>query len=242
MVTDAERLGMLGRREQPPIDRAALPPAGAGVPRGAPASRDRRAGVQELHVTVAQWAEPTDWRTAAHQYAEAGRWDDLRRVLDLHVETIVASGAFVTARDLVRLLPTAADSATAQVVLSRASGADGDYKLAAEYAASCSQARPDERRRDRQSRQSHDASGPVCRGCVNGERGLATARHFTPNARCSRGNPLRSSDPARYGSGRTDEIETCEALAEQCRTDGLTQFEGVGWLNAALATLLQGAA
>src|SRR4029077_10186009 len=91
------------------------------------------ADVRDPHVAIARWADSTDWRTASHHFAAAERWSDLQRVLNHHLETIVASGAFVTARDYVVQLPDASRSATAHVVLSRAAAADGDFKLAARY-------------------------------------------------------------------------------------------------------------
>ena len=231
LILESERLGLLGRR----------PTRRSTAQRYHPLVREfleerllravGAAGVRDLHVAVANWAETTDWRTAAHHFAAAGRWDDLRRVLDLHVETIVASGAFVTARDLVRLLPTAADSATAQVVLSRASGADGDYKLAAEYAATAAKLAP-----------TSDVviGNLVAVAMLEGRYAEATA--LTDDfARLARSPLMRAvaaatqlvAEASRTGDLRTA-VTACEALAEQCHLDGLTHFEGISWLNAAL--------
>ena len=69
MVTEAERLGMLGRRP----NRRSTDQRYHPLVREFLEDRLRReigdAGVDELHVAVARWAEPTDWQTAAHHFA-----------------------------------------------------------------------------------------------------------------------------------------------------------------------------
>src|SRR3954452_14043979 len=105
LVLESERLGLLGRR---PSRRSAEQRYHPLV-REFLEERLRRdvgsTGVDELHVSVARWAESTDCRTAAHHCPPAQRWAHLQRVLDTHVETIVASGAFSTALELLVQLP-----------------------------------------------------------------------------------------------------------------------------------------
>jgi len=105
LILESERLGLLGRRP----NRRSTAQRYHPLVREFLGDRLRReigsASVDELHVSVARWAETTDWRTAAHHFAAARRWPDLQRVLDTHVETIIASGAFAAAAGLMRELP-----------------------------------------------------------------------------------------------------------------------------------------
>src|SRR5690349_12537562 len=101
LILESERLGLLGRRPSRRSTAQQYHP----LVREFLEERLRRllgaTGVEELHLGVARWSEPSDWRTAAHHFAAARHWTDVQRVLDTHVETIVASGAFAAALDLV---------------------------------------------------------------------------------------------------------------------------------------------
>ena len=80
---------------QPALVRAALPPARARVPRGSPraASRRQPASTSSTSRSPAGRSRRTGG-PPRHHYAASGRWSDLQRVLESHLETIVASGAF----------------------------------------------------------------------------------------------------------------------------------------------------
>ena len=237
LVLESERQGLLGRR---PTRRSA-------AQRYHPLVREfleerllraiGAAGVRELHLAIARWAETTDWRTASHHFAAAERWSDLQRVLNQHLETIVASGAFVTARDYVVQLPDASRSATAHVVLSRAAGADGDIELAAAYAASALRLAPTSdvvvanelRAAILQGR--YDEASEIAGGLA----GSATSTVMRDVAIATHAFLLSSVDGSLVRA-----IETCEGFAFTCHGNGMAQFEGVGWLNAALANLAAG--
>ena len=97
LMLESERLGLLGRRPNRRSTAQRYHPLVREFLEERLLREIGAAGVDELHVAVARWAETTDWRTAAHHFASARRWPDLQRVLDTHVETIVASGAFLAA-------------------------------------------------------------------------------------------------------------------------------------------------
>src|SRR5262249_39467898 len=82
MISDAERLGLLGRRAKRRSSEQRYHP----LVREFLEDRLRReigpTGIDELHVTVARWAEPSDWRTAAYHYSAARKGSDLLRVFD----------------------------------------------------------------------------------------------------------------------------------------------------------------
>ena len=71
---------------------------------------------------------------AAYHFAASGRWPDLQRVLEAHLQTIVASGAFSTAADYVRQFPEAPRSAAVEVVLSREATIEGDVEQVEHHA------------------------------------------------------------------------------------------------------------
>ena len=59
-----------------------------------------------IHRAIATAAEPLDWRIAGHHYIEAGDLEDARRVLASAIESILATGAYSAAEELVTALPT----------------------------------------------------------------------------------------------------------------------------------------
>ncbi|MBI2777492.1 MAG: AAA family ATPase [Chloroflexi bacterium] len=65
--------------------------------------------VASIHHSIAVAAEPIDWRIAGHHYIHAGDFDDARRVLGTAIETILATGAYAAAEELVLALPEFAE-------------------------------------------------------------------------------------------------------------------------------------
>jgi LuxR family transcriptional regulator, maltose regulon positive regulatory protein len=134
MVSDAERLGMLGRRAKGRASDQRYHP----LVREFLEDRLRRdigdAGVDDLHLTIARWAEPSDWRTAAHHYAAGQRWADLIRVLETSAETIVASGAFSVAADFLPRIPGNPASSSIEIVRSRVASLSGDTDVMLRHA------------------------------------------------------------------------------------------------------------
>ena len=134
LITDAERLGMLGRRASRRSTEQRYHP----LVREFLEERLRRDvgpdGIDELHLAVARWAETTDWQTAAHHYAAARQWDALLRVLELHLETILGIGAFAAATAYVAAFPVLPESASVEVLLSRFASGEGDMVGATKHA------------------------------------------------------------------------------------------------------------
>ena len=134
MIGDAERLGMLGRRASRRSPEQRYHPLVREFLEERLLRDLGTVGVDALHVAVAEWAETSDWRTAAHHYASAKRWPDLLRVLESHLERIVASGAFSAASDFVRQFPDPPRSAAVEVIASRQASVEGDINRVAEHA------------------------------------------------------------------------------------------------------------
>lgn len=91
--------------------------------------------VIEIHRAIAGAAEPLDWRIAGHHYLEAGDLDDARRVLAAAIESILATGAYAAAEELVTALPTTDEpDPNVLVILSRLAQQRGESRLGLELA------------------------------------------------------------------------------------------------------------
>ena len=94
LLTESERLGMLGRRSE----RRASVQRYHPLVRELLESRLRRelgdSGVADLHLVVGKWSEPSDWRTALYHYAAAGKWMTVRHALDEHWKQSSQQGNF----------------------------------------------------------------------------------------------------------------------------------------------------
>jgi LuxR family maltose regulon positive regulatory protein len=74
-------------------------------------------GVREIHLRVAQAAEPLDWRVASRHYLASGHEDDARRVMSGSIETILATGAYAAAQELATSLSSGGLGGAAGLVL-----------------------------------------------------------------------------------------------------------------------------
>ncbi|MES2211144.1 MAG: BTAD domain-containing putative transcriptional regulator [Chloroflexota bacterium] len=91
--------------------------------------------VIDIHRSVAAAAESRDWRIAGHHYLQAGDLDDARRVLAAAIESILATGAYSAAEELVTALPaTDRPDPNVLVVLSRLAQQRGQSSLGRELA------------------------------------------------------------------------------------------------------------
>ena len=76
-------------------------------------------GIRTIHRRIAAAAEATDWRRAAHHYAEAGSADDLHRVLVAATRLIMSTGDYAEAEGYIQRFPTSEDIPWFDIVLSR---------------------------------------------------------------------------------------------------------------------------
>ena len=77
------------------------------------------AAVRDIHRRIAAAAEATDWRRAAHHYAEADDGADLHRVLVDATRSIMASGDYSFAESYINRFPDADETPWFDIVLSR---------------------------------------------------------------------------------------------------------------------------
>jgi ATP/maltotriose-dependent transcriptional regulator MalT/DNA-binding SARP family transcriptional activator len=237
MVTEAERLGMLGRRSNRRSTEQRYHPLVREFLEDRLERALGTAGVDDLHVAVARWAEPLDWRTAAHHFAASKRWPDLRRVLETHLETIVASGAFSAAAEFVRQFPEQPSSAAIEVVLSRLASVEGDIERVTAHAERAAAIDP-----------SNDAvignllTSKLLSGRLEGALEMAEA--FALSAQSPLMRDIGRATAIVIKSSIDFDLATAVAmfveLAERCHADGLAHYEGVSWLNAALTCRVRG--
>jgi ATP/maltotriose-dependent transcriptional regulator MalT/DNA-binding SARP family transcriptional activator len=134
LIAESERLGLLSRRQvssEPgfgyhPLVRQFLE---ARLTRNVGAE-----GVAGLHTSVARWAEGRDWRVACFHHAAAGNAEELLRVLDESVESIVGAGDIALAAGYLDQHEGAQTTAGFEVIRSRAAARRMDLTAAVRHA------------------------------------------------------------------------------------------------------------
>ncbi|HUQ77882.1 MAG TPA: BTAD domain-containing putative transcriptional regulator [Patescibacteria group bacterium] len=238
MVSDAERLGMLGRRASRRSPEQRYHPLVREFLEERLLRELGTDGVDALHVTVAEWAEPSDWRTAAHHYASARRWPDLLRVLESHLERIVASGAFSAASDFVRQFPDPPRSAAVEVIASRQASVDLDLERVLDHALHAVAIAPES---------DVGRANLITALFLSGRsaEALPMAEAFSRDAKSDLLRQVAHATTVLIRSSIDMDLTEVERvfilLAERSRVEGLSHFEGVSLLNAGLAMRSQGA-
>ncbi|MGH2464439.1 MAG: hypothetical protein ACRDGI_03180, partial [Candidatus Limnocylindrales bacterium] len=119
LVADAERDGLLSRRSDGHTGGRRYHPL---VQEFLEARLRRDHGETEivrLHRLIARHAESSDWRLAAHHFAAAGDIDELHRLVEASVPSIMASGDFAIAESFIDRLPDGRTRPIFDIVLSR---------------------------------------------------------------------------------------------------------------------------
>jgi len=231
LILESERLGLLGRRPNRRSTAQRYHPLVREFLEARLLRELGRAGVDELHVTVARWAESTDWRTAAHHFASAQRWDDLQRVLDTHVETIVGSGAFLAAASFVDMLDETTPSSTAEIVRSRAASVTGDLVSMLRHAERALVLDPTSDTATINLIASNYVGGDLARSIELGAR-LAVEGKSQLSRDIAEGVRMNASGSI---DGDLREIAAyLDGLAQRNRDDGHRHYEGVSLLNLSL--------
>ena len=116
-IEQGERRGLFGKGGTP----------SAPVSRAHPLVRDflqarlHRAlgeqGKRDIHLVVAKAAEGNDWRSASQHYIAAGDEGSARRVLAASIETVIATGSFAAADEVMASLPAGRLGGSAELIL-----------------------------------------------------------------------------------------------------------------------------
>jgi DNA-binding SARP family transcriptional activator len=194
-------------------------------------------GVDELHVRIAQWAEPHDWHTSAYHFATARHERDLVRVIDAHLATIVGAGAFATASELYKSVRSAPDSAGIEVIESRLASRDGSAEAVLRHATLAAQLDPTNE---------VVTANLVTANVIAGD--LATALAMATTLAESGSSPLMRRHghaaatlfKASIDGDVVDAATTFLEVADESRAAGHGHYEGVSELNAAIAFLASG--
>jgi tetratricopeptide (TPR) repeat protein len=88
------------------------------------------AGVIDLHRHLAAALEPRSWRLAARHWAAAGKVDEVRRVVCAAIPTIIGTGDFAAAEELMARFPDAARSPWLDIIRTRQLAGAGRYEEA----------------------------------------------------------------------------------------------------------------
>jgi ATP/maltotriose-dependent transcriptional regulator MalT/DNA-binding SARP family transcriptional activator len=237
LLTESERLGMLGRRTERRSSGQRYHPL---VRELLEARLRREVGdgrVADLNVLVAQWAEPWDWRTAAYHFAAAGQWSAVRQVLNDAVETIVATGEFSLAAEYLERLPDAHESATTEVIMSRVAALGGDLAEVLSHARRAAELEPNS-----------DAaiSNMISATFLSGDMRDATefASRLAAGARSEALKEIGEAAKAVIDTSLRGSIDSTitrlEKLVERNRKRGHIHYEGITLLNTAYLVKVQG--
>ena len=119
MVAETERIGLLSRRSDTHTGGRRYHPL---VQQFLEARLRREVGdaeVLRLHRLIANYAAATDWRLAAHHFAAAGDIEDLYRLLEASLPSIMAGGDFALAESFIDRMPDGRTRPIFDIVLSR---------------------------------------------------------------------------------------------------------------------------
>ena len=237
-IADGEMLGLFSR----------LGPNTRGHVRAHPLVRDflqarlrRSHGADvlvEIHREVAHAAESRDWRIAGHHYLEAGDLDDARRVLASAIESILATGAYVAAEELVTALPTTdRPDPNVLVVLSRLAQQRGQSELGRELAEAAFL-----ERRDSSAVAMTVLSARMAAGDIEGA--MVIADELEKGAVSIQGQAIGQTTRLLLSTSLTGEIgaaqSALEAAITMLRPLGSGHFVGVGLSNLGYLRRAQG--
>ncbi len=119
IVAETERIGLLSRRSDTHTGGRHYHPL---VQQFLEARLRREVGdaeVLRLHRLIANHAATTDWRLAAHHFAAAGDIEDLYRLLEASLPSIMAGGDFALAESFIDRVPDGRTQPMFDIVLSR---------------------------------------------------------------------------------------------------------------------------
>jgi ATP/maltotriose-dependent transcriptional regulator MalT/DNA-binding SARP family transcriptional activator len=88
-------------------------------------------GVTDLHRHLASALEPRSWRLAARHYAAAGEESEVRRVISSALPTIIGTGDFAVAEELMTRFPDLSNSPWYDIIRTRQLAGAGRYEEAA---------------------------------------------------------------------------------------------------------------
>jgi DNA-binding SARP family transcriptional activator len=236
-ITESERLGLLSRRQEStrpgfwfhPLVREFLE-ARLGRSIG-------HEGVADLHTTVARWAEDRDWRIATFHHSAAANSEDLLRVLDASVESIVGGGDITLAAGYLDRYEPSATTSGFEVIRSRAAARRMDVPAAVHHANLAISLDPTSDAALGNQLATYFLAGDVVDASALASRIASTARsEVLRDIGAASWHILETSLEANLDDGAA----ILHRLADQSRQRGHKHYEGVSLINAAQMHRAQG--
>jgi LuxR family maltose regulon positive regulatory protein len=238
-IAESERLGLIARRhERQRVGHAYHP-----LVREFLEARLRRevgdAGIDELHRSVARWAESNDWRASCFHYAAAGDAREVHRLLNVFIEDIVGSGDIPLASAYLDRFPPPDSTAPFEIIHSRRAANLAEVAPALVHARRAVDLDPTSDSALGNLLATYFLAGELRHAGDLAARLAASAKSST----------LRQVGTASWhlldvtleGNLRAG-LAAMTAVVEQSKRSGHTYYEGVGLLNRALMFKAQGAA
>jgi ATP/maltotriose-dependent transcriptional regulator MalT/DNA-binding SARP family transcriptional activator len=239
LIAESERLGLLSRRQewtQPgfgfhPLVREFLE---ARLRRSV-----NRDGVAELHSTVARWAEDRDWRVACFHHSAAANTDELLRILDASVESIVGAGDIALAAGYLDQHEPTLTTAGFEVIRSRAAARRMDLPAAVRHANQAISLDPTSDSALGNQLATYFLAGDLVEASALASHIASTARsEMLRDIGAASWHVLETSLEANLDDGAA----ILHRLADKSRERGHRHYEGVSLLNAAQIHRAQGEA
>jgi ATP/maltotriose-dependent transcriptional regulator MalT/DNA-binding SARP family transcriptional activator len=239
LIADSERLGLLSRRHEWTKPGFGFHPLVREFLEARLRRSMSREEIAELHGSVARWAESRDWRIACFHHAAAANVDELLRVLDASVESVVGAGDIALASGYLDQHEPAQTTAGFEVIRSRAAARRMDVPAAIRHASLAVSLDPTSDSALGNQLATYFLAGNLVEASALASQIAVTARsELLRDIGAASWLVLETSLDANLDEG----VALMRRLAEKSRQQGHTHYEGVSLLNAALMHRAQGAA
>jgi len=239
LIADSERLGLLSRRHEWTKPGFGFHPLVREFLEARLSRSMSREGIAELHSSVARWAESRDWRIACFHHAAAANVDELLRVLDASVESVVGAGDIALASGYLDQHEPAQTTAGFEVIRSRAAARRMDVPAAVRHASLAVSLDPTSDSALGNQLATYFLAGNLVEASALASQIAVTARsELLRDIGAASWLVLETSLDANLDEG----VAIMHRLAEKSRERGHRHYEGVSLLNAAQVHRAQGEA
>jgi len=239
LIAESERLGLLSRRQEWTKPGFGFHPLVREFLEARLRRSMREEAVAELHTTIAHWAESRDWRIACFHHAAAGNVDELLRVLDGSIESVVGAGDIALASGYLDKHEPAQTTPGFEVIRSRAAARRMDVPAAIRHANLAMSLDPTSDSALGNQLAVYFLAGNLVEASALASQIATTARsELLRDIGAASWLVLETSLDANLDEG----VALMRRLADKSREQGHTHYEGVSLLNAALMHRAQGAA
>jgi ATP/maltotriose-dependent transcriptional regulator MalT/DNA-binding SARP family transcriptional activator len=202
------------------------------------------AGVTDMHRQLASALEPRSWRLAARHYAAAGDEDEVRRVISAALPTIIGTGDFAVAEELMARFPDLSQSPWYDIIRTRQLAGAGRYEEA-ELIASRAEETASNLALDSRSFNIGRALNRLHLGIQQRDSAMrvSASSELAVCGDLELESIARAADLLSEGSDSGSLDSLCEALVEAAQLSSLRnhrRHEGISLLNLSLAEISRG--